>query len=126
MAGRVRRQLRIGGFAQLLAAVLATASLTTLASPASPSPRVPVTNPYVLINRCKQIAAVAHPWRARQIDSAIVRYQLAMSYRSVIHVGYNLRELAMMRASEIRAADNLEETCRIGPSAASVPPLPSR
>ncbi len=114
------------GVAPLLAALLASVSLPTVASPAAPNPHVPAVNPHTLISHCKQIAAVAHPWRAKQIDSAIVRYRLAMSYRGGKPVSYNLNELAKMRASEIRAANNLEETCRIGPSAASVPPLPRR
>jgi hypothetical protein len=125
-ANHVRRPQRSTRVPQLLAALLAIASLSTAASPAAPNQRVPVSNPYVLINHCQQIATTAHPWRAKQINSAIVRYRLAMSYRGATYVSYNLNELAKMRASEIRAADNLAETCRIGPSATSVPPLPPR
>lgn len=116
------------GAARLLAVLLVTSPLANASVTPLQSSRQPMVNPERLILRCQQVAAVAHPWRAKQIDNAIVRYRLAMAYRSTLHVSYRLPELAKMRAAEIRAADNLEETCQIVPrpshGPASIPPLP--
>ncbi len=112
--------MRIQPAVALCCAVLASHSMPASAS----APRGPSANPEILIARCTRTAATAHPWRAKQIERAIIRYRLAMSYRNTTQEEFSLRERAKMRAAEIEAATNLEQTCNQQPPQASPSSLP--
>lgn len=87
---------------------------------AAPPPR-PVQTAQNLVQRCRAVAPRAHPWRAQQIHSAILQYDLSRSYR---------RSAALMKPLDRERAQTQEreawgilwETCQpvlAGPVTAS-------
>lgn len=88
--------------------------LTTLSGPAAAgSPRTPEARllPIALINQCAAVMPRAHPWRARQLKTAMVGLRLSMSWRVAAH-RLSEREVRAAAANERICYERLVETCR--------------
>jgi hypothetical protein len=88
-------------------------ALTGFSGPAASSPPVEVTRlpPIALIKQCAAVMPRAHPWRARQLKSAMVGLRLSMSWRVAAH-RLSDREVRAAAANERICYERLAETCR--------------
>lgn len=77
--------------------------------------RTPPTNADRILSFCRAVLPEVHPWRAKQIERAFFRYEIARSYRASGAKSISLVELAQMRAEEIRTLGVLQETCLLPP-----------
>lgn len=67
--------------------------------------------PIALINQCAAVMPRAHPWRARQLKTAMVGLRLSMSWRAAAH-RLSDREVRAAAANERICYERLAETCR--------------
>lgn len=74
----------------------------------APELRLP---PLALISECAAVMPLAHPWRARQLKTAMVGLRLSMSWRAAAH-GLSEREARAAAANERISYERLAETCR--------------
>ena len=90
--------------------------------PAPPPPQRPAYVPaHLLVQSCREIAPRVHPWRARQIQSAILRFELSRAYRRGAE---QMKPLDRQRAEaqEREAWSILWDTCQ--PVLARIPAPP--
>lgn len=79
-----------------------------------PSPPRPAMTPITgqsLIHHCHAALPRAHPWRARQLKSALIRYQLSRAYYPTA-TRMSQRELDLAARQEREAWSLLWETCQ--------------
>ena len=97
-----------------LAAMLSgcVGSFQPLQPPAAPSRAAitPITG-QSLIHHCHAALPRAHPWRARQLKSALIRYQLSRAYYPTAP-RMSQRELDLAARQEREAWSLLWETCQ--------------
>lgn len=89
--------------------------------PPNPNPNPQPVTPQTLVQRCRAVAPRVHPWRARQIRSAILRYDLSRAYRRG-GSGLAAQDLERAQAEEREAWGILWETCQpvlAGPATAT-------
>jgi hypothetical protein len=82
-------------------------------SPSSLPPRAaltPITG-QSLVHHCHTALPRAHPWRARQLKSALIRYQLSRAYYPTA-TRMSQRELDLAARQEREAWSLLWETCQ--------------
>jgi len=101
--------------ALLLALLLSgcAGSFQPLSPPPPPAPRpamTPITG-QSLIHHCHAALPRAHPWRARQLKSALIRYQLSRAYYPTA-TRMSQRELDLAARQEREAWSLLWETCQ--------------
>lgn len=92
--------------------------------PAPPPPQRPAYVPaHLLVQSCREIAPRVHPWRARQIHSAILRFDLSRAYRRGAE---QMKPLDRQRAEaqEREAWSILWDTCQ--PVLARAPQAPAQ
>lgn len=93
---------------------LALAVLASLGGPAAANgPRQSEARlpPIALIDQCAAVMPKAHPWRARQLKTAMVGLRLSMSWRVAAH-RLSDREARAAAANERICYERLAETCR--------------
>lgn len=78
-----------------------------------PPPRAPLTpiTGQSLIHHCHAALPRAHPWRAKQLKSALIRYQLSRAYYPTA-TRMSQRELNLAARQEREAWSLLWETCQ--------------
>ncbi len=77
----------------------------------SPAPMQEAVTARGLLQLCRAAAPSAHPWRARQIESSILRYELSRSYHSCA-AQMSQVDLLRAEAQEREAWSVLWDTCR--------------
>jgi len=92
-------------------ALLVLASLGGPAAANGPRPAEARLPPITLINQCAAVLPKAHPWRARQLKTAMVGLRLSMSWRVAAH-RLSDREARAAAANERICYERLAETCR--------------
>lgn len=87
-------------------------SFQPMSSPTPPprAPIMPITG-QSLIHHCHAALPRAHPWRAKQLKSALIRYQLSRAYYPTA-TRMSRRELDLAARQEREAWSLLWETCQ--------------
>lgn len=109
----------------LLPALLLGACVTSWEPqpPPQPQPRPQPTYvpAHMLVQRCREVAPQVHPWRGRQIRSALLQYELSRAYRRGAEQ-MKPRDRQRAEAQEREAWSILWETCQ--PVLATAPRAP--
>ncbi|HEY0914749.1 MAG TPA: hypothetical protein VGE22_07760 [Solimonas sp.] len=117
---RLLRRLTI-----LLPAAMLSACVTSWEPqpPPQPQPRPQPTYvpAHMLVQRCREVAPQVHPWRGRQIRSALLQYELSRAYRRGAEQ-MKPRDRQRAEAQEREAWSILWETCQ--PVLATAPRAP--
>lgn len=118
---RLLRRLTI-----LLPALLLGACATRWDPPPAPQPQPRPQQPsfvpaHMLVQRCREVAPQVHPWRGRQIRSALLQYELSRAYRRGAEQ-MKPRDRQRAEAQEREAWSILWETCQ--PVLATAPRAP--
>ncbi|AXQ27941.1 hypothetical protein D0B54_04290 [Solimonas sp. K1W22B-7] len=86
-----------------------------------PPPQPTFVPAHTLVQRCREVAPQVHPWRARQIHSAILHYDLSRAYRRGAS-GMKPLDRQRAEAQERDAWGTLWETCQPVLAARPEPP----
>lgn len=89
--------------------------------PPPPRPQPTYVPAHMLVQRCREVAPQVHPWRARQIHSAILQFELSRAYRRGAS-GMKPLDRQRAEAQEREAWSVLWETCQ--PVLAAAPRAP--
>ena len=86
-----------------------------------PRPQPTYVPAHMLVQRCREVAPQVHPWRGRQIRSALLQYELSRAYRKGAEQ-MKPRDRQRAEAQEREAWSILWETCQ--PVLATAPRAP--